>query len=182
MAATETRIATRPPPLPPPPAPAAAAEPRLRAQAPVALGAALAIAIVYAAFANGAVGLADESRLQVFVAAIAMLAVAALLFGRGLVARVPRRAALGLALLAAFAAWCGLSILWSIAPDESWVELNRAVSYALVAGLGLVLGASLPRAVERVGLAYLGVASAVAVYALAGKALPWINGPGIFNL
>src|SRR3954471_10612230 len=182
MAATETRIATRPPPLPPPPAPTAAAEPRLRARAPVALGAALAIAIVYAAFANGAVGLADESRLQVAVAAIAIPAVAALIFGRGLVARLPRRAWIGLGLLAGFAAWCGLSILWSIAPDQSWVELNRAISYALVAGLGLVLGASLPRAAERVALGYLAIASLVAVYAVAGKALPWINGPGIFNL
>src|SRR3954470_1421968 len=180
MAATQTRIATRP--APPPPAPTAAAEPRVRARAPVALGAALAIAIVYAAFANGAVGLADESRLQVAIAAIAVPAVAALLFGRGLVARLPRRAWIGLALLAGFAAWNGLSILWSIAPDQSWVELNRAISYALVAGLALVLGASLPRAAERVALGYLGIATLVALYALAGKALPWIHGPGIFNL
>src|SRR3954471_8879926 len=180
MAATQTRIATRPPP--PPPAPTPAAEPRRRARAPMALGAALAIAIAYAAFANGAVGLADESRLQVAIAAIAIPAVAALLFGRGLVARVPRKAWIGLALLAGFAAWSGLSILWSIAPDESWVELNRAISYTLVAGLALVLGASLPRAAERVALGYLAIASLVAVYAVAGKALPWINGPGIFNL
>src|SRR4051794_37674803 len=179
MAATQTRPVVE---LPPPAVPTAAGEPRLRARAPVALGAALAIAIAYAAFANGAVGLADESRLQVAIAAVATASVAALIFGRGLVARLPRRAWIGLALLVGFAAWTGLSILWSIAPDESWVELNRAISYALVAGLGLVLGASLPRAAERVALGYLGIATAAAVYALAGKALPWTHGPGIFDL
>src|SRR5437763_7953356 len=120
MATTETRPAIRVAPAP------AVRYPDVEVlhvgRAPATLGLALGIAIIYAAFANGAVGLADESRLQVFVAAIAMPAVAALLFGRGLVARLPRRSWIGLALLAGFAAWCGLSILWSIAPDESWVD------------------------------------------------------------
>jgi hypothetical protein len=178
MAATKTRPAGLPPagataqPMPPLPG----------VRVPALLGAALGVAVVYAAFADGAVGIPAESRLQVWIAAIAMPALAALLFHRGLVARVPRRAWLGVALLAAFAAWCGLSILWSIAPDESWAEFNRTVAYALVLVLALLLGSSLPRALERVALGYLGIASVVATYALAGKALPWINGPGIFDL
>lgn len=173
MATTETRPAAE---LPPPALRAAAARARLRGGAPGALGAALGVAVLYAAFAGGAVGLPAESRLQVGIAAIAMVAVAGLLFGRGLAARLPARARLGLGLLVAFAAWVGLSIAWSIAPDESWAQLNRAISYALVAGLGLVLGASLPRSAERVALGFLGIAAAVALYALAGKALPWIDG------
>src|SRR4051794_30348163 len=117
VAATQTRPVTA---LPPPAVRSEVAEARLRTGAPVALGAALAIAVLYAAFANGAVGLADESRLQVAVAAIAIPAVAALIFGRGLVARLPRRAWIGLGLLAGFAARGGLSVLWAVAPPPRW--------------------------------------------------------------
>ena len=88
----------------------------------------------------------------------------------------------GLALLAGFAAWSGLSIAWSIAPDQSWLELNRALAYGLVAALALVLGSSLPRAAERVALGYLAIATAVALYALGGKLFPWLEIPGILDL
>jgi O-antigen ligase len=46
--------------------------------------------------------------------------------------------------------------------------------YPLAAGLAIVAGASLPRAAERVGLGYLAIATAVALYALAGKTMPWL--------
>src|SRR5215210_2976342 len=149
--------------------------------APAALGVALALAILYAAFAGGAGDVVDGSRLQVGIAAISLGAVAALLFG-GLraAARPPAVAALGL--LVAFAAWSGLSIAWSVAPGESWVELNRTIVYALAVGLGILLGASLPRARERVAVGYLVLATLVALYALGGKALPWVELPGIFDL
>ena len=79
---------------------------------------------------------------------------------------------IGVGLLVAFGAWCALSISWSISPDESWIEANRAWGYALAAGLAVVLGASLARAPEKTALAFTGLATVVAAYALGGKVLP----------
>ena len=88
----------------------------------------------------------------------------------------------GVALLVGFAGWAALSIAWSVAPDESWLEANRALSYALVAGLGIVLGSSLPRAAERVALVLLGIATVIAAYALAGKLFPGLHVGGLIDL
>jgi len=150
--------------------------------APAALGVALAVAVLYAMFASGAIGIPEESRLQIGVGAVAFGALAALLFGRGLHVTPTPLALAGVALLAGFAAWSGLSIAWSIAPDESWLELNRGIAYALVAGLGLALGSSLPRAAERVALGYLAIATLVAAHALGGKLFPWLEIPGLLDL
>ena len=87
--------------------------------APAALGVALAVAVLYAFFASGAIGIPEESRLQIGVAALSFATLAALLFGRGLRISGAPLGVPGLALLAGFAAWSGLSITWSIAPDES---------------------------------------------------------------
>ncbi|MGH3994071.1 MAG: hypothetical protein ACRDSN_16625, partial [Pseudonocardiaceae bacterium] len=92
------------------------------------------------------------------------------------------RAVAGIGLLGGFAAWSALSITWSVAPDETWLEVNRAIAYALVAAMGVALGSSLPRAVERVALGYLAVATLVALYALGGKLVPWLEIPGLFDL
>src|SRR3954453_9144267 len=164
----------RPAQLPPPLLRARSLADQLRATPPLLLGGALAIAAVYAAFANGAIGIPDETRLQVGVAGAAILTIATLLFGRSLKATAGPSAYAGLALLGAFAAWCAISLIWSIEPDESWLEFNRAFSYALLAGLGLVLGASLPRAAQRAGLPSLGVAPGVALWAPGAKAFPWL--------
>src|SRR3954453_3627324 len=59
MATTEARPAQLPPPL------LRARSLELRTAPPAVLGAALAVAAVYAAFANGAIGIPDETRLQV---------------------------------------------------------------------------------------------------------------------
>jgi len=146
------------------------------------LGAGLAAAVVYAIFASGAIGLPQESRLQIGVAVLAFAALAALLFGRDVRVAGGALAVPGIALLAGFAAWSGLSIAWSVAPDESWLELNRGIAYALVAGLALALGSSLPRAAERVALGYLAIATAAALYALGGKLFPWVDIPGLIDL
>ena len=122
------------------------------------------------------------SHLQIAVAAMALGSLAVLLFGRGLRVAAPTQALTAVGLLVAYAAWSGVSIAWSVAPDLSWEEMNRAVAYALVAALALVVGASLPRAVERAALGYLAVAAAIALYALGGKTFPWLNVPGIFDL
>lgn len=75
-------------------------------------------------------------------------------------------------LLLATAAWSGLSIAWSVAPDLSWVELDRTLVYAGFLAVGLLLGASRPGA-GRLAAAALTVAfGAAVVWALAGKAIP----------
>jgi len=149
--------------------------------APQLLAGGLAVALLYAAFASGAIRIPDESRLQLIVAAIALPTLAATLFG-ALRFEASGRAVAGIGLLAGFAAWSALSITWSVAPDETWLEVNRAVAYALVAAMGLVLGSSLPRAAERVALGYLAIATVVALYAIGGKLVPWLEIPGLIDL
>jgi len=146
------------------------------------LGLGLIAAVVYAAFAHGSIGIPEESRLQVGVAAIAFAALAGLLYGRGLSFHASTGAKWGVALLVGFAGWAALSIAWSVAPDESWLEANRTLSYALVVGLGIALGSSLPRATERAGVGFLGVATLIALYALGGKLFPWFHIGGLIDL
>src|SRR5215208_3659336 len=72
------------PSLPPPLLRARSLAEQIRATSPALLGAALAVAVLYAAFANGAIDIPEETRLQVGVSAVAILTIATLLFGRSL--------------------------------------------------------------------------------------------------
>lgn len=137
---------------------------------------------LYAAFARGAVDIPDETRLQVLLTALALGASAAWLAPGSIRARAPARAWWGLALLFAFGAWSALTLLWTVAPAQTWVELNRALEYALVVGLGLAVGSSDARALSRFTRGWLIVATAVAIYAFGGKVAPWLNIPGVFDL
>src|SRR5882724_2653103 len=128
---------------------------------------ALIAACAYAAFAHGAVRIPDESRLQVGLDVVALAAAAAWLSRRG-GPRTSREGWWGIALLVAFGAWCALTMLWSVAPDQSWLAANRSLAYALVALLAVGVGATSANPVERIALGWLLVATAVAVYALAG--------------
>ncbi len=139
------------------------------------------MAVVYAAFANGSIGIPEESWLQAGVALVCLGTLAVLLYGSGLRADAGPAARWGIGLLVGFAAWAALSITWSVAPDASWLNANRALAYALVAGLGIVLGSSVPRAAERVALALLAVATLVAAYALGGKLFPWLHVGGVID-
>src|SRR5213078_3634211 len=87
----------------------------------------LGVAVAYAAFADGAIALPAEARLQVGVAALALLALAALLFAPRMRAAASASGWTGLAALALFAVWTGVSLAWSIGPDGTWTELNRAL-------------------------------------------------------
>jgi hypothetical protein len=149
--------------------------------APQLLAGGLALALLYAAFASGAIRIPDESKLQLIVAAVALPTLAAVLFG-ALRAEASGRAWAGIGLLVGFAVWSALSITWSVAPDETWLEVNRTLAYASVAAMGIALGSSLPRAVERVALGYLAIATLVALYALGGKVAPWLEVPGLIDL
>lgn len=157
---------------------AAVATPRPAA----ALGIALAVVALYAAFASGSIGVTEESRLQVVVATLAFTTLAGLLYGRGLRADVPAAAKWGVALLVGFAAWAALSIVWSVAPDDSWQVANRSLAFALLVALGITLGSSLPRAAERAAVALLGVITLIALYALGGKLFPWVHVGGLIDL
>ena len=146
------------------------------------LGVALAGIGAWALFSEGATSLENEAGLQIAVCAAALVTLAGLLFSPRMRLRAPVQALAGLALLAVFAAWAGWSIRWSVAPDLSWVQLNRWAAYALVAALALVLGSSLRRAPQRTAVGFLVVASAVALYSLGGKVAPWIEIPGLIDL
>src|SRR4051794_15272573 len=140
------------------------------------LALALLAACAYAAFAHGAVRIPDESWLQIGLYVAGMCAAGAWL-ARGSGPRTSREGWLGIALLTAFGAWCALTMLWSVAPDESWLEANRSLTYALVVVLAVGLGSVSRAAIERIALGWLLVASAVALYALAGKVAPGAIAP-----
>ena len=146
------------------------------------LGVALASIVAWAIFSEGATSPADEAGLQIALGAVALLTLAGLLFSPRVHLRAPARAYAGLALLVLFAAWSGWSIDWSVAPDLSWLQLNRWAAYALVAALALVVGASLDHAPRRAATAFLVIATAVALYALGGKVAPWLSIPGLIDL
>ena len=81
-------------------------------------------------------------------------------------------------LFAAFAVWCGLSVLWSIEPDRSWAYLNRGLVYVALAAIGLAAGAYVPGA-RRLWAYVLATVVALALgWALLGKAVPAIGGSG----
>jgi hypothetical protein len=146
------------------------------ARAPLLLLAALLACAGYAAFADGATDLPAETWLQLVLVVLSVVVVATLLYGRSLRVAASPLAWAGLGLLAAFCVWTALTITWSVAPDRSWEQFNRALAYVLAIGLGMVVGSSLSRAPERAAKGWVAVAALVAAYALAGKTVPGILG------
>jgi hypothetical protein len=159
---------------------AAAAQPSPRA--PAVLGGLLLLACAVGAFASGAARPGDAAWLQAGLAALGLLGVCMAAAGAGVRARTTRLGAAGPALLLVLAAWTALTLLWSVAPDQTWLQANRALSYVVAAGIGLAVGASLPRALGRAALGGLVLATVVALYALGGKALPGVAIPGVLDL
>ena len=146
------------------------------------LGVALASLVAWALFSEGATSLENEAGLQIALCAAALVTLAGLLFSPRVRLRAPLAALVGLGMLVLFAAWAGFSIDWSIAPDLSWVQLNRWAAYALVAALALVLGSSLaaPRGGRRSRSSRSPPSSRA--YALGGKVAPWLSIPGLIDL
>ena len=77
-----------------------------------------------------------------------------------------------LGLLLAIAAWSGMSVVWSVAPDLSWAELNRTLVFAAFLGVGLLFGAGVASACRWAAGSLLAALAAAVVWALAGKAIP----------
>jgi O-antigen ligase/cytochrome c-type biogenesis protein CcmH/NrfG len=85
--------------------------------------------------------------------------------------RLPRLFTLALAVYGLFVAWAGVSVLWSIGPDLSWIAFDLALLYLVVmAFVGLVPVARLE--LRLVGAGYLAISVVIAGYAFLGKALP----------
>ena len=85
---------------------------------------------------------------------------------------VPGRAgAAVLVLLAALAAWVGLTMWWSIAPDRSWAAFDRVLVYGVFAVLGL-LAAQVPRPARTVAYGLTALVGLVLAWALLGKVIP----------
>jgi len=76
---------------------------------------------------------------------------------------------LGLAL--AFWLWTGLSIIWSISPDESLVEFSRTGGYVAVFAIGILVGKQ--RITRRLATTlFLAITTSAAIYGLGPKAFP----------
>lgn len=149
---------------------------------PVLITGALLCLVLYAAFDHGAVSISSGAQLEVAVAIVAAVAAAALGVGTRRLPGVPRDALIGLCLLAAFAGWGAVTLLWSVAPDQTWVEVNRSVMYVLVLGMAIVIGAAHPRAPSLLANGFAVVAVLVALYAIAQKLAPGLHLSGVFDL
>lgn len=175
-----------PAPQPTPVAPVAGGHPAddgRTERAPAVLLAGLLATLAYAVFAHGATDTPAETRVQLALALMVLLAGGAVLTGTpSLRVQAPPLARAGVALLLAFAVWSGLSLLWSVAPDRTWMEINRALEYALIAGLGLVAGTSVVRCLSRLAEGWLVLVLVVALYALGGKTFPGVHVGGLFDL
>ena len=144
-----------------------------------------------------------ESRRFSFLCAAGALIAAALLFGGGAgdgavawiggIAIVVALGACGLAFLGVlprpglgregiafallgggFAAWTGLTVLWSVLPDRSWDYFNRGLAYFAFAVVGAFAASALS---ARLGAWLLGALIGVTCFwALAGKAVPALYG------
>jgi hypothetical protein len=148
----------------------------------VALIAALLAGLLFAAFAHGAAGLTASARLQAAVALVAALAAGCWLWNGTLRLAAPRLAIAGVSLLTGFAVWSGITLGWSVAPDQTWLELNRALTYVVVLCLAIAAGASHARSIELVAKGFTAVATAVSIYALAQKLVPGLHVKGVFDL
>jgi hypothetical protein len=144
-----------------------------------ALLVALVAACTYAVFAHGGVGLPVQARLEIGIAIVSIGAAIGWLFSRTLSLRASTEAWIGVGLLFGFAVWCGVTLLWSVAPDNTWAQANRGVAYALVVVLAIAVGCSAPRAIERVATGWLIVAVTCALYALGGKLIPGVDVLGV---
>ena len=138
--------------------------------------------LLFAAFDHGAAGEAGSARVEVAAAAIALVGAAGWLRRGPAGVRIPRAGIWALCLLGAFAVWSAISLAWSVDPDGTWVEFNRACLYVIALGLGIMCGASWARAGEVLSLGLLGIGSLVAVYALGQKLLPGLHVGGLFDL
>lgn len=136
---------------------------------------------LYAAFDHGAFSLAGSTRVELVLAAIALVAGPAWVW-TGRLRVLPRSALIGIGLLATFAAWSAVTLLWSVSPNQTWIEFNRVAGYVVVVSLAVAVGAFYMRAIELAALGFLAVAAVVTAYALGQKLVPGLHVSGVFDL
>jgi hypothetical protein len=149
---------------------------------PVGIAIALFALILYAAFEHGAVALPADARVEVLVAAIALVAGVGGLWSGRLRIAASATGVVGLLLLVAFACWSGITLVWSVAPDQTWIELNRAFTYVIVVGVAIALGASYPGAIKLTANGLLAIVLVVTAYALGQKLFPGLHAGELFDL
>ena len=135
----------------------------------------LAIALVagLAAIGGGAIDLRGGARVEVAIAVAGLICVIGIATGA---LRVPRtRVWIPVLLLGAFAAWSALTMIWSVAPDGSWLAANRAIAYCAAAAIVLVAASSVRESPSLAAVGLVCFAVAVALFALGGKIAPGIS-------
>ena len=136
------------------------------------LGAGGTLAAVSALFSAG-----SSSGRLVWIGVAALAVATAVMVGA--LAGLPRpsfshEALVALGFLAAFVAWNGVSVIWSIEGDRSWAYFNRGLVYLALAVLGLWLGPW----VREWAYVLAGVLALPLGWALLGKAIPALGSSG----
>jgi tetratricopeptide (TPR) repeat protein len=137
----------------------------------------VALGLLLAAVALGAGGglqLGPTTRVEVGLeAAGGLLGAAAILAG----GRRRMHGGLALALFGVLAALTAVSVLWSVQPDDTWLEANRTLSYLAAFGGGIALVRLAPERWSGVLGATLLACTIVSVYALTTKVFPGALAP-----
>ena len=131
--------------------------------------------LIGAAFAGVAFGAKGGSQLGSLTwVELALILVSALVVAAGVLHGRRDRLDGGSALLAFFAltALTTLSLLWSIAPDLSWVEANRTLTYLFVFAAGIALARLAPGSWSVLLKGLLIAATAIVGYSLASRVWP----------
>ncbi len=90
-----------------------------------------------------------------------------------MLSNITRGRLLLLGITAAFWAWVGLSLFWSISTDQTWTDFNRTGGYLAVLFLGVMLGNN--SAVRNwVVPLFVGVVTSAAVYGIGPRILPTV--------
>jgi tetratricopeptide (TPR) repeat protein len=144
---------------------------RASAASPFLLGAALA-AVAFGAAGGTELGRTSVVEILVVLAGAAVLTLAVLVWDDGPMPGGP--AVLAFCVLVAVTA---LSVVWSIAPELSFIEAGRSFAYLGVFAASVAAGRLVPRASAVVLRGVLLAAVAVVVYALASRVFPGTLAP-----
>ena len=138
-----------------------------------ALLVALAGALAWAVLFGG--GSRDDAAAWLGSAAVALAAAGLVAGALGTVAlpRLDRMAGFAVAGAVVLVTLSGISIVWSIAGDRSWLALGKGLAYLAFLVLGLVAGAALaPRSMRALAAVLAAVLGLALAWALLGRAVP----------
>jgi hypothetical protein len=132
----------------------------------------LAIALGWIAIeANGGLRLGDTTTVEIVVDLVAGVVLAATLLAIG-TRRSELPATLAAAAFALFVVATAISTAWSVAPDQSWIEANRVVTYLAAFGVGMALVSLAPQRWAALLGGITIAAVGISVWALLHKVFP----------